>query len=255
MEIFIIIFMFIIGTIFGSFYNVVGYRVPKGESIVSPPSHCPNCNHKLTTLELIPIISYIITKGKCKNCQNKISPFYIIFEALTGILFALSYIVFGFSVELIIPLTFISMLIIIMVSDYNYMIINDSILIIFTIILTIEILIIYGPLILIKHIICAILSFITMFALKKLGDFLFKKESMGGGDIKLLGTFGLVIGYPMSLLAIFIGAIIALPVSLITIKNNTNHIIPFGPFLALAAIILLLTNFDFDALQNLLLKI
>ena len=246
--------MFVIGTILGSFYNVVGYRVPTGESIINPPSHCPNCNKRLSPLELIPIVSFIINKGKCKNCKTKISPFYIIFETLTGILFAISYIIFGFSIELIIPLTFISMLIIVMVSDYNYMIISDSILLIFTTLLTLEILIIYGPTILLKHIVSGILAFITMFLLKKLGDFLFKKESMGGGDIKLLGVFGLVIGYPMSLLTIFLGAIIALPISLITIKNNSSHIIPFGPFLALGAILILLSQLDINTLQNLLLK-
>ena len=116
MEVYNIIFMFIIGTIFGSFYNVVGYRLPIGKSIVSPPSHCPKCNHKLKPIELIPIISYIISKGKCKNCQQKISPFYIIFETLTGILFAITYIVFGFNTDIIIPLTFISMLIILVMN-------------------------------------------------------------------------------------------------------------------------------------------
>ena len=243
MEFISVIFMFITGTIFGSFYNVVGFRLPKGQSIVFPSSHCPNCNHKLSPIELIPIISYIISKGKCKNCHKKISPFYIIFEILTGVLFALSYIVFGFTPNIIIPLTFISMLIIIMVSDYNYMIINDSILLIFSIILIIEILLIYGPHILLKHIISAILAFITMFLLKRIN---------GWGDIKLLGTFGLVIGYPMSILAIFLGSIIALPISLISIKNNPQHIIPFGPFLAIAAIIILLTQLDFTSINSFL---
>ena len=252
MEVFNVIFMFIIGTIFGSFYNVVGYRLPKGESIILPSSHCPNCQKKLSVVELIPILSYIILKGKCKNCKQKISPFYTVFETLTGVLFALSYIVFGFTINIIIPLTFISMLIIIMVSDYIYMIINDSILIIFTIILIIEILLIYGPVVLLKHIVAAFLAFITMFLLKKLGDFLFKKESMGGGDIKLLGIFGLVIGYPMSLLSIFLGAIIALPIAFINLKSNPDHIIPFGPFLALSAIIIVLANINCSSIINIL---
>ena len=91
MEVAIGIFLFIIGTIFGSFYNVVGYRIPKGESIVYPPSHCTNCNHKLTFFELIPVLSYIFQKGKCKHCHQKISLFYPIFETLTGVLFVLSY--------------------------------------------------------------------------------------------------------------------------------------------------------------------
>ena len=186
MTIFISIFMFIMGTIFGSFYNVVGYRLPKGESIVFPPSHCPKCNHKLTFFELIPILSYVFQKGKCKKCHQKISLFYPIFEALTGILFVLSYLSYGLSYELIIVLTFISMMIIIVVSDYNYLIIPDSVLIIFGSLLLIEILLINGLNAALLALLDGILAFITMFLLKKLGDFIFKKESMGGGDIKLL---------------------------------------------------------------------
>ena len=76
MDVVYFILFFIFGTIFGSFYNVVGYRLPKGESIIYPASHCPNCGHKLGTLELIPILSFLIQKGRCKHCQNKISAFY-----------------------------------------------------------------------------------------------------------------------------------------------------------------------------------
>ena len=92
----ILLLFFIIGTIFGSFYNVVGYRVPKGESLLYPSSHCTKCGHKLTPLELIPILSFLLLGGKCKECKNKISWFYPVFEFLSGILFMLSYIVFGF---------------------------------------------------------------------------------------------------------------------------------------------------------------
>ena len=252
MEIFYIIAIFIIGTIFGSFYNVVGYRLPKGKSIVSPPSHCPNCQKKLSPIELIPIFSYIFSKGKCRNCKQKITPFYLVFELVTGILFVLTYLAFGFTVNIIIPLTFISMLIIIVISDYLYMIINDSVLLFFGCLLTVEILIIYGPIVLLKHLVGAVLAFITMFLLKKMGDFIFKKESMGDGDIKLMAIFGLVIGYPMSILAIFLGSVIGLPISLITINKNPEHIIPFGPFLAIGAIIVILLGLDIDVVSNFL---
>ena len=79
MEIYYMITFFILGTIFGSFYNVVGYRLPRGESIAFPPSHCTKCGHKLTPLELIPIFSFLLQKGKCKKCGDKISWFYTIF--------------------------------------------------------------------------------------------------------------------------------------------------------------------------------
>lgn len=251
MTILSLILIFIIGTVFGSFYNVVGYRLPKGESIIYPPSHCPKCNTKLGILELFPVLSYIFQKGKCKHCKTKISPFYAFFELLTGVLFLLAYISFGFSLKLIIALTFISMLIIIIISDYIYMIISDEVLIFFGILLGVEICLIDGANTLIHSIINGALAFITMYGIKILGDTIFKKESMGGGDIKLMFIFGLVIGYPMALLSIFIGSLIGLPISLIMIKKNTDHIIPFGPFLAAGAIIILLTHIDINTLLNL----
>ena len=251
MTIFISIFMFIMGTVFGSFYNVVGYRLPKGESIVFPPSHCPKCNHKLTFFELIPILSYVFQKGKCKKCHQKISLFYPIFEALTGILFVLSYLSYGLSYELIIVLTFISMMIIIVVSDYNYLIIPDSVLIIFGSLLLIEILLINGLNAALLALLDGILAFITMFLLKKLGDFIFKKESMGGGDIKLLFLFGMVLSYPIAILSIFVGSLIGLPIALLILYKKKDHVIPFGPFLAAGATLLLLLNIDINTIINL----
>ena len=251
MEVFIFIAMFIFGTLLGSFYNVVGYRVPKGESLIYPGSHCPNCNHKLSPLELIPIFSYLFLGGKCKQCKKKISPFYMIFEFVTGLLFALAYLAYGLTPDIIIPLTFLSLLVIIVISDILYMIIPDSVLLVFGIILCIEILFINGLPSLAHSIIAAIGAFITMFLLKKLGDFLFKKESMGGGDIKLMALFGLVLGYPMSIFSIFLGSLIGFPISLITLKNNSSHIIPFGPFLALGATIIVLLQLDFNTFLNL----
>ncbi len=248
MEITFCIFLFVMGTIFGSFYNVVGYRLPKGESIVSPPSHCCSCKHKLTFWELIPILSYVFQKGKCKNCHQKISLFYPIFEALTGILFVLCYISYGLSLELIIALTFISLMIIIVVSDYHYLIIPDSVLIFFGILLFIEILLINGLEAALISLLHGALAFITMFLLKKLGDFIFKKESMGGGDIKLLFIFGMVLSYPVAILSIFVGSLIGLPIALLILWKSKNHVLPFGPFLAAGATLLLLLQFNLDTL-------
>ena len=87
----IIVYMFIIGAVLGSFYMVVGDRLSNNESIVVPRSHCSKCNHILSWYELIPIVSYIIQRGKCKNCHTKLSISYMLIEILSGILFALSY--------------------------------------------------------------------------------------------------------------------------------------------------------------------
>ena len=180
------LFMFIIGTIFGSFYNVVGYRIPNGESIVFPPSHCPKCNHKLKPLELIPLLSYIFQKGKCTKCHESIGIFYPLFELITGLLFCFSLKVYGMTSNLIIILSFISMLLIITISDINYLIIPDIILLFFSVLMLLEIVFCKGINEVIFALTNGLISFFIMYIIKKFGDFVFKKESMGGGDIKLM---------------------------------------------------------------------
>ena len=255
MEISFIIGLFILGTIFGSFYNVVAYRLPKGESIVYPSSHCPNCNHVLNWFELIPIISYILQKGRCFNCKCKISIFYPIAEIVCGLLFVICYLSFGISLDLIIALTFTSLLIIVILSDYYYMIIEDSVLIIFGVLLIIEIYFIYGFDILLNSLLSAIISFIIMLLLKLFGDFIFKRESMGGGDIKLMAIFGLIIGWKLAIISIFLSAFIALPVSIFILKTNKNHEIPYGPFLSIAALILYYSHINFDVILSIITSI
>ena len=98
------------------------------------------------------------------------------------------------------------------------------------------------------HLLEGVLAFFTMWGIKKLGDFMFKKESMGGGDIKLMFVFGLVLGYPLSIISIFVGSIIGLPISLLIVAKKSSHEIPFGPFLSAGALILLLSRIDFNSI-------
>ena len=245
MEIYYCVVMFILGSVLGSFYNVVGYRIPKGESIVFPSSHCTNCGHKLKAYELIPIFSFLFLGGKCSKCKQKISWFYTTFEMLTGILFLLCYIIFKNNVfDLIISLTFVSMIIIIFISDYHYLIIPDSVLLIFSILLLIELSLKNGITNIYVPILNGILSFVCMYVIKLIGDFLFKKESMGGGDIKLLFVIGMVLGFPEALFSIFIGSLVGLPIAFIILMKNKDHVIPFGPLLGIGAIVMLLTQFN-----------
>ena len=250
MEIYYAIVLFVFGTIFGSFYNVVGDRVADGKSIIYPPSHCPKCKHILTPLELVPIFSYLFQGGKCKNCKCKIPLFHPLYEIFVGLLFMFSYISFGFTGDFVIALTFVSMLAIIIVSDYYYMIIPDEILIFFGVTLALEVLLINGIDAFGISLLSGIISFGVMFLIKLFGDFIFKTESMGGGDIKLLFFLGFILGWPQALLSIFLGSIIGFPISLIVLKIKNTNIIPFGPFLALGAIIILLTQFNIEILLN-----
>lgn len=235
---------FVLGTVLGSFYNVVGERLPNNESIVKPRSHCPKCGHQLGLFELIPVISYLCLGGKCHKCKAHISIIHPLFETVSGILFMISYLVFGMSIQLIIALTFISILLITIVSDYKYMIICDEVLIIGSFFLIIELIFERGFAGAGLSILDGLVSFFLMYLIKKIGDFFFKRESMGGGDIKLMFTFGLVLGVLNSILSIFLASIIGLPISLLLLHYKKNHEVPFGPYLSFAAIILLLSNFD-----------
>lgn len=262
MELYYLIMCFIFGITLGSFYNVVGYRIPKKQSLIYPASHCTTCNHKLGASELVPVFSYLFQGGKCKHCKAKVSLFYPIFELTTGILFALSYYVYGFEIPFFIAIIFISMLLIIIISDYQTMIIPDEVLIFCSILIIILKFVQGGITYVGASLLNGLISFLLMFLLKKMGDFLFKKESMGGGDIKLLFTFGLVFGWKMSVISIFIASFIALPFAVyysLKYKNKKyvdddeipENSIPFGPFLAVAAIIIVLFKIDINMILQL----
>jgi len=244
MTLYYAVITFIFGLVLGSFYTVVGERMPEGKSIITPPSHCPNCGHVLKFYELIPVFSFIFLRGKCSKCKSKIPVLSTLIELLTGILFLISFLVFGISIKFFIALVFISMLMIIIVSDIRYMLIDDEILIIASILIFILSIFEYGIKVALFNVLYGIICFIIMFLIKILGDFIFKKESMGGGDIKLMFVFGLTMGIPLSIASIFLASFIGLPISLIMLKKNSSHELPFGPYLSIAAIILFLSQID-----------
>ncbi|HOZ54293.1 MAG TPA: prepilin peptidase, partial [Bacilli bacterium] len=227
-------------------------------SIINPPSHCPKCNNKIKWYDLVPILSFIILGGKCRKCKSSISYIYPIFELLTGILFVYAYIFFGFTLELLIAIIFISSLIIVAISDIKYMEIPDQIFVFsIPIIILIKILILFNTnnitIVSIASIALDIfISFVFIFLLKLLGDVLFKKESLGGGDIKLMMLIGLVVGYELSIIVIFLAAFLALPIALIILITKNKNILPFGPFLALASIIIYFSKIDIEQILNMI---
>lgn len=253
-EIAIYIIMFIFGSVMGSFLNVLAVRLSNNESIIYPRSHCHNCNHKLRWYELIPIISYIIQGGKSRCCKTRIPISYLIVEIVTGALYITAYHSFGLTKELIISLIFISSLIVIIVSDIEYMIILDEIVASSCIIIIILELIFFGLEVTAENILSGTLAFITMYGIKLVGDKLFKKESMGGGDIKLMFLFGIVIGYPLSICDIFLATFIAFPVAICLLLSRRDNLIPFGPFLAMAAILIHISKVDITSIINYIIK-
>jgi leader peptidase (prepilin peptidase) / N-methyltransferase len=221
--------LIIYGLLLGSFLNVVGLRVPLKQSIVAPRSSCPTCGHQLKPYELIPVISYLFQKGKCRGCQSRISPIYPFFELLTGVLFVTAPLVIGWSGELVIALTLISMFIIIVVSDIHYMIIPDKILIWFAGIFLLER--IFIPLTpWWNSLLGAVTSFVLLLVIA-----LVSKGGMGMGDVKLYALLGFVLGFKLVLLSFFFstlfGAVIGGLALLFKIVKRKQPI-PFGPFIA-----------------------
>lgn len=243
---------FILGSVISSFLCVVGFRLPQKVNFIKGTSRCDTCYHKLYFYEKIPILSYIFQIGKCRHCKNKIPIIIPVCEILGATLFSIAYFRFGFSYNLIIALLISSLFIIVLVTDTKYYIIPDSILIIFSILLIVVQYLNVGPKELLIHILTGIGLFLVMYLIMLLGEKMFKKESLGGADVKLLFLFGLVLEPMMGIVSIFLGSIIALPVSLIVLVKNKNNMIPFGPFLITSLIILFYSGVTMDYLIQLL---
>lgn len=250
-----VILFFVLGVVLGSFYNVVGFRLSNGESIVKPRSHCPKCGHVLSFYELVPILSYLFLRGKCKCCKEKISMFYPIMELFSGILFAVSYYSFGFSYDLLLSIALSSLFIIVTVSDLNYYIIPDQVNLFFGIVIFIINILKFGFLGACKYVFFGLIIFLLMYLIMIIGKLIFKEECLGGGDVKLLFVLGMTCPLVLSLFGIALSSFIALPVSLIIYISNKDKKIPFGPFLVGGFLIILLFKIDtkkvFDFLMNL----
>jgi len=247
MEIIYTIFIWMIGCIFGSFFNVVGYRVPNNLSIISPGSFCPKCKHNLKWYELIPIFSYLFQKGKCRKCHQKISIIYPVVEMTTGILFAVSYFIFGFSYEFLIAIIVSSLMVIVIVSDINYLIIPDEVTLFFCILMFIVKLVVEGISGALTSLLSGVFLFGLMYFIMCLGNWIFKKESLGGGDVKLMFFVGITIGPLLGAFSIFLSSLIALPLSLLVFLKDKDNVIPFGPFILIATFALIL--FEVDAVN------
>ena len=254
MKIFYCIMFSIFGMAFGSFYNVLATRIPRKQSIIKPASHCEKCGHLLKWYELIPVFSFLFLKGRCRKCKTKLSWMYPASELICGLLFFLSFYSFGFTPNLVIALTVSSLFILVMVSDLNYMMIPDRFIVISSIIILLTKLIGFGLKEFGISLLYGLISFTVMFMIMKFGTFLFKKECLGGADVKLMFTIGLCLEPFLSLLTIILASVIALPVSLLLLYKNKENIIPFGPFIVVGFLIIFFTKLDSQEIINLLLR-
>ncbi len=236
------IVFFILGSLLGSFGNVIIYRLPKGLSVVKPRSHCQGCNKMVAWYDNIPIISWLVLKGHCRYCQAKFSFRYLMVELITAVLFALTFHFVGWNWLLVDYLIFVFGLVVCSFIDLDHMILPD----VFT--LSGIVIGLLGALLNPERYFWEAFAGVMMG-----GGFLWmtayiyflmtKKEGMGGGDIKLIAWIGAVLGWRAIPFVIFTSAVVGTVVGLSMArgkKEGLKTMIPYGPFLAIGAIIYLL---------------
>ena len=239
----LLFFAAVFGLILGSFFNVIISRLPKNESILWPASHCPRCNTPLKPWHNIPVLSYLFLKGRCFSCHKPISPVYPIIELVTSF-FACVLWQFYLISQLPMPWyqvilaalqsLFLLLIIPITIIDFRHYIIPDSITLP-GLALGIAFSFLPGFPTPVESLLGILAGGGTLYAIGWIGAVLFKKgEAMGGGDIKLMAATGAFFGYQTAILAIlfgaFSGSLYGITVML-SKKINSEHQIPFGPFL------------------------
>jgi len=251
----VIIYLFILlfGAALGSFFNVCISRIPSKGSIVFPASHCPKCKHKIRKYDNIPVLSYLILKGKCRDCGLKIPAHYFLVEIITPLLFLLVFIISGnrFNLFFLKYIVFISFGIIIFFIDLHHKLIPNKLSlplllsgIVFTFIKGSDI-----------SVSSAMIGcgggFLLFLLLAYLFQWITNKESLGGGDIKLIAGIGIYTGISGTVFTIIFASVIAL-FTLLLIRHDLKKEFPFGPFLIAAAILHIVAgNWLFNLYLNL----
>ena len=244
LEIILGVFVFLFGICIGSFLNVCIYRMGREQSIVSPASHCPHCKQPIRPYDNIPLLSFILLRGRCRDCKGRIPFRYFLVELLTGLFFVALFLRFGLSVHAFSYTLLVCGLIIATFVDFDFRIIPDEVSIggiVAGLLLSFLFPILHNAA---NHLLGLRQSFLgvlvgggVLWLLGCLGDFIFKKESMGGGDIKLLAMIGAFLGWQTALLTLPVASLAGAVVGVIIKLRTKESVIAFGPYLALGSVI------------------
>ena len=237
----IIFIAFVFGTAIGSFLNVCIARIPSGESVVHPPSRCPKCGAAIRMYDNVPLLGYLWLIGRCRDCKAPISLRYPLIEALTGFLFALLAYRFDVSPALIAYAAFVSALIVVSFIDLDHQIIPDGISLPGIVVGLLVALAGYGPGF-VDSLLGVLLGGGTLWAVAAGYEWLRGQEGMGGGDIKLLAMIGAFLGWRAVLITLIVGSLAGSIIGglrFLIQRSQAGVPIPFGPFLAIGALIAL----------------
>jgi len=235
------VFSIIFGAMVGSFLNVCIYRLPKEESIIWPRSHCPACKKMIRFYDNIPLISYLLLRGRCRYCKGPISIQYPLVEGITALSSLFLFMKFGPSLSYLIYFAFVAALIVITVIDLYHQIIPDGISLpgIGVGLLTS---LVNPQITFFNSLMGILLGGGSLFLVATLYEWIFKREGMGGGDVKLLAMIGAFLGWKAVILTILLSSLIGSTTGILIMilkGKDFKYAIPFGPFLSMGAVIAL----------------
>jgi len=235
--------IFVVGTIIGSFLNVCIHRIPKGRSVITPRSHCPECGAPIKWYDNVPIVSFCVLRGRCRSCQLPISRRYLLVEALTGLLFVALFLAFGFSPKFFAYSVLSAGLIIVTFIDFAERTIPDHVTITGLVLGPLFVLgfpEIMGRALRVRALVDSLLGILVggliMFFLGAVGKFLFDKEAMGEGDAFLMAMIGAFLGWKLTILAFFIAPFFGLFHGIKVKLQGNEEYVPYGPYLSMAAL-------------------
>lgn len=249
--------VFLGGGCLGSFLNVCIYRIPLEQSVVRPGSHCPKCRHPIAWYDNIPVLSYVVLRGKCRHCQTRISPRYALVETLTAVLFLGIWVKYGWS-----PLTPVYLLVtfgLILATfvDFDHFIIPDRVSIggmLLGLICSAAVPELHGSVRVLDSVVSSVIGLVVgggvLWLVAVVGKMAFRKDAMGFGDVKLLGAIGAFMGWEGVLFTIMLSSLAGSAVGLLfiaTSRHEWQSRIPYGPYLSLAAVIWILWGMEWWA--------
>lgn len=234
---------FVIGSFVGSFLNVCIWRLPREQSLVRPRSRCPHCSHPIAWYDNIPLLSYILLGARCRHCRKPIHWRYPAVETLGGLAAVAVLSRFGPGPQGLIYLAFVWALIVASAVDFEHQVIPDEISLgglVLGLVLSPLIPQLHGTdrwlIALRESVIGAVVGGSLLYVTGWLGTVIFRKEAMGGGDIKLLAMAGSLLGWKLVTLTFFLAPVLAVIPGVAVLLWKRSHVIPYGPFLSLALI-------------------
>ncbi len=223
----------VLGLCVGSFLNVCIVRLPNDMSLLRPPSTCPRCKYPIAWYDNIPVVSWLLLKGRCRHCAEPISVQYPIIEAAVGVIWVAALLFYGVTVHALAAALFATLLLGIAVTDGRHYLIPDE----YTwggLVLGLGLSLVGGVNGFLHAVLGAGVGFVLLFAVARAGQWAFKEEAMGGGDIKMMAMVGSFLGWKGVLLTVFLGALLG-SLIFVPLSLRKKRLVPFGVFLALGA--------------------